>query len=66
MTRIPRAKLNFESRRWLEQALIQGMDSMKICEHLGISSYQLQLEKKLGWISEEKIYSAEKAQFSLK
>lgn len=64
--RIPRAKLTYENRLWLEDAFDHQMDPMEICEHLGISTYQLQMEKKLGWIPEKKIYSAEKAQRSLK
>ena len=63
---MPRAKLSYEQRLWLEDALKKEMDSMKICEHLGISSYQLQMEKNLGWIKEKKTYSAMKAQLSLK
>lgn len=42
------------------------MEPMKICEHFGISSYQLEQEKKLGWIKEKKAYSANLAQLSLK
>lgn len=63
---MPRAKLTYDNRCWLEQALKQGMDPMKICEHLGISTHQLQMEKKMGWIREEKTYSAHKAQLQLK
>lgn len=63
---MPRAKLTFDERLWLEDALKKGMDPMEICEHFGISTYQLQLEKKLGWSKEEKKYSAHKAQMALK
>lgn len=63
---MPRAKLTYDDRIWLENALKENMDPMKICEHFGISSHQLALEKKLGWITEEKKYSAEKAQLSLR
>lgn len=63
---MPRAKLTYDNRCWLEQALKEGMDPMKICEHLGISTHQLQLEKKMGWIRDKKIYSAHKAQLQLK
>lgn len=63
---MPRAKLTYEDRLWLEGALKKEMDSLEICEHLGISSHQLQLEKRLGWIKEEKKYSAHTAQLALK
>ena len=63
---MPRARLTFEERVWLEQVLDKKVDPMEICRYLGISTYQLQVEKKLGWIKEEKGYSAEKAQHALK
>ncbi len=63
---MPRAKLTYDDRLWLENALNKGMDPMKICEHLGISTHQLLLEKKMGWIKEKKTYSAHKAQLQLK
>lgn len=63
---MPRAKLTYEDRLWLEDALKKGTDPLKICEHLGISSHQLQLEKRLGWIKGEKRYSAHTAQLALK
>lgn len=63
---MPRAKLTYEERLWLEEALKGKMDPMKICEHFGISTHQLQLEKRLGWIKEKKEYSAHKAQMALK
>lgn len=63
---MPRAKLTYDNRCWLEQAFKEGMDPMKICEYLGISTHQLQLEKKLGWDGEEKAYSAHRAQLKLK
>lgn len=62
---MPRAKLTFEERVWLEAVLDKKMDPMDICRYLGISTYQLQVEKRLGWKKEEKRYSAEKAQRSL-
>lgn len=63
---MPRARLSYEERVWLEEVLERKMDPMEICRFLGISTYQLQLEKRLGWMKEEKRYSAEKAQRSLK
>lgn len=63
---MPRAKLTYDDRLWLENALKEGMDPLKICEHFGISTYQLQLEKRLGWLKEEKRYSAHEAQMALK
>ena len=36
---MPRAKLTYDNRCWLEQALKEGMDPMKICEHLGIKRW---------------------------
>lgn len=63
---MPRAKLTYEERLWLEDALDKNMDPMRICEHLGISTHQLQLEKNLGKIANTKRYSAHKAQLSLK
>ncbi len=63
---MPRAKLTYEQRQWLEKALKNKMNPLLICEHFGISSYQLSLEKKQGWVKEEKSYSAIKAQLSLK
>ena len=63
---MPRARLTFEEREWLEQVLEKNVDPMEICRQLGISTYQLQMEKKLGWMKKEKRYSAEKAQHALK
>lgn len=47
---MPRAKLTFEERVWLEEALNKKVNHMEICRYLGISTYQLQVERKLGWI----------------
>lgn len=63
---MPRAKLTFEERVWLEEALNKKVKHMEICRYLGISTYQLQLERRLGWIKKEQRYSAEKAQHALK
>lgn len=62
----PRAKLSYQERLWLQEAFEKKMDPLKICEHFGISSYQLDMERKLGWMKEKKAYSAKKAQYSLK
>lgn len=64
--KMPRAKLTFEERMWLEKVLDKKVDHMEICRYLGISTYQLQVEMKLGWIKDQKRYSAEKAQHALK
>lgn len=63
---MPRAKLTFEERVWLEETLNKKVNHMEICRYLGISTYQLQVERKLGWIKKEQRYSAEKAQHALK
>lgn len=60
-----RAKLKYEERVLLEDLLNAGTEKLKICEELGISSSQLEAEKRRGWVSSEKKYSADKAQFSL-
>lgn len=62
---MPRARLTYEERLWMEDALEKGLDPLLICEHFEISPDQLLREKKLGWIKEEKTYSAKKAQLSL-
>ena len=62
-----RAKLTYEQRRWLEIALKNGISNQQIFDELGMDSYQLYREKKLGgWSSENPVYSADKAQMSLK
>ena len=66
LMKMPRAKLTFEERMWLEKVLDKKVDHMEICRYLGISTYQLQVEMKLGWIKDQKRYSAEKAQHALK
>ena len=63
---MPRAKLTFEERVWVEEALNKKVNHMEISRYLGISTYQLQVERKLGWIKKEQRYSAEKAQHALK
>lgn len=60
-----RAKLKYEERVLLEDLLNAGTAELKICEELGISSSQLEAEKRRGWVSSERKYSADKAQFSL-
>ena len=62
-----RAKLTFEERIWLENALNNGYSKQKIFEKLGIDSYQLYKEKQLGgWSKKNPVYSASKAQLALK
>lgn len=63
---IPRVKLKYEERVLLEDMLNNGTDEITICEQLEITSNQLRSEKMRGWVSSEKRYSAEKAQFSLR
>ena len=63
---MPRAKLSYAERLYLEYSLKCGISGFDICLHLGISTQQLKREKELGWVKEEKRYSAEKAQLSLK
>lgn len=60
-----RVKLKYEERVLLEDLFNKGTDKISICEELGISSSQLEAERRRGWVSSEKRYSAEKAQFSL-
>ena len=36
---MPRAKLTFEERVWLEEALNKKVNHMEICRYLGISTY---------------------------
>ena len=62
---MPKAKLTFQDRKWLETQFLANKDQIEICEELGISTYQLQMEKKLGWMKEKQMYSAEKAQQKL-
>ncbi len=62
-----RAKLTYEQRKWLEEALKNGTSNQQIFEELSIDSYQLYKEKQLGgWSRENPVYSADKAQLSLK
>lgn len=63
---MPRAKLSYEQRLYIEYSLKSGKKGFEICKHLGISTQQLKREKELGWVKAEKRYSAEKAQLSLK
>lgn len=63
---MPRARLSYEERLYLEYSLKCGRSGFDICRHLGISTQQLKREKELGWVRDEKGYSAEKAQLSLK
>lgn len=64
--KMPRARLSYEQRLYLEYALKIKKSGFEICKHLGISTQQLKREKALGWVKPEKRYSAEKAQLSLK
>lgn len=62
-----RARLSYEQRCYIEKALNDGYSNETICKKLGISGYQLTLEKRLGgWSREHKKYSAETAQLALK
>ncbi len=63
---MPRERLSYEERLYLEYSLKCGKSGFEICKHLGISTQQLKREKELGWVKDEKRYSAEKAQLSLK
>ena len=61
-----RAKLSYDERDMIEDMQRTGASRKEICEAVGITSLELQQEYNLGWIKNEKRYSAEKAQFSLK
>ena len=62
-----RAKLTYEQRKWLEDALRNGKSNQEIFDELGMDSYQLYKEKQLGgWSRSKQAYSADIAQFSLK
>ena len=62
-----RAKLTYKQRKWLEDALKNKKSNQQIFEELGMDSYQLYKEKKLGgWSKENPVYSADIAQISLK
>lgn len=63
---MPRAKLSYKQRLYIEDSLKSGKKGFEICMHLGISTQQLKREKELGWVKDEKRYSAKKAQMSLK
>lgn len=50
---MPRARLSYAERLYLEYSLKSGKSSFDICIHLGISTQQLKREKELGWVKEE-------------
>lgn len=63
---MPRPKLSFEQRVLIEEMLKDGKSKMDICGKLGLSTYELQLEIKRGWSKEDKMYSAERSQMTLR
>ncbi len=62
---MPKAKLSFKERLFIETMLKANVSKKSICINLGISSVQLQMELRHGWISEEERYDPIKAQLSL-
>lgn len=61
-----RARLTYEQRKELEDALKNGASNQEIFERFGMDSYQLYKEKQLGgWSKVNPVYSADKAQQSL-
>ncbi|WP_347992453.1 hypothetical protein [uncultured Eubacterium sp.] len=62
---MPRARISYEQRVIIEDMRKNRYKSRDICEALGISSYDYQRELMLGF-TEEKKYSALKAQMKLK
>ena len=63
---MPRATLTYDERVLIQDMHESGANRKEICEAIGITSIELQQELNLGWIRNEKRYSADKAQFSLK
>lgn len=63
---MPRPKLSFDQRVLIEQYLKAKKSKMFICEKLGLSTYELQLEIKRGQSKEDKVYSAERSQMTLR
>ena len=63
---MPRAKLSFAQRLYIETMLKLNVPQSKICIQLGIASVQLQMEIRRGWIPKEKRYDSMKAQLSLR
>lgn len=62
-----RARLTYEQRKELEDALKRGESNQEIFERFGMDTYQLYKEKQLGgWSRENQVYSADKAQKSLR
>lgn len=62
-----RARLTYEQRKELEDALKSGASNQEIFEKFGMDTYQLYKEKQLGgWSRKNPVYSADKAQKSLK
>lgn len=62
---MPRARISYEQRVIIEDMRKNGYKAKDICEAIGISSYDYQRELILGF-TEDKKYSAMKAQMSLK
>lgn len=63
---MPRAKLTYDERVLIQDMHEAGAGRKEICEAVGITSIELQQELNLGWIKNEKRYSADKAQFALR
>ena len=62
---MPRARISYGQRVIIEDMRKNGYKAKDICEAIGISSYDYQRELILGF-TEDKKYSAMKAQMSLK
>lgn len=63
---MPRANLTYDERVLIQDMHEAGAGRKEICEAVGITSIELQQELSLGWIKNEKRYSADKAQFALR
>ena len=63
---MPRAKLTYDERVLIQDMHVAGAGRKEICVAVGITSIELQQELNLGWIKNEKRYSADKAQFALR
>lgn len=63
---MPRPKLSYQERVFIEESLKQQVSKTEICEHLGLSTYELQLEIRKGQSKEDKSYSANRSQMTLR
>lgn len=63
---MPRPKLSYQERVFIEESLKQEVSKSEICERLGLSTYELQLEIRRGQSNEDKTYSANRSQMTLR